>query len=567
MLRSSTACAAAVALALALVGLPRGSAAPITVSIRARAELTLHSVRRVDDGRVVVRGVLRDRVTGAGFPDQSVRVSAGAASATVLTGGDGIFSTFLDAPPGPVDVRLEFAGAGGIDAASVVSDDIDPSKAPVDLTMTAQATPLGALVTVTATADGLPLELPVTVRVTPADADEPHKDSRLVTGKPTAIKRADALGTGSRRFTARFDGDAGHGPATTSAIVVLGSDTRTELGFADASVPFDATVRARGRVTDPDGAPIAKVTVTLVTGDKRRLGSAVTGADGKYAIDVEADLLGAGRHALVASAETREAWLRPSQSPPAFLEVGAPRPAPVAITIAAFAATALTALGFIYARRRREQKVVAASERTEARVADEPRGGLEHGKASLVSTLRRASDHGFAGLVRDSVRGRPVAGATVLLALGAEARRTESADDGRFALEALTPGEWTARVAAPGHLAEKFTVSIPHRGELRGVRVDLVPVRERVFSIYRGAALPLLPRAELWGIWSPRQIVDHVRAHRPPPALSALTALVEEVYFSARISDEDLIPTAEARAAAAIAERAGGVPVDGPQRR
>jgi hypothetical protein len=104
-------------------------------------------------------------------------------------------------------------------------------------------------------------------------------------------------------------------------------------------------------------------------------------------------------------------------------------------------------------------------------------------------------------------------------------------------------------------------VTIPHRGELRGARIDLVPVRERAFAIYRSAAQPLLPRPELWGIWSPRQIVDHVRARRAPPALAALTAQIEEVYFSGRLPDESILPQVEANAAAAIAERAAGVAV------
>ncbi len=558
MPRSSTAIAVALLFALvAPVGVAPALAAP-TIAIRARAELTLRSVRRLDDGRVVIRGDLRDRATGIGLDGQPITVVIGDQATTAFTTPDGSFESFLAAPPGPVDLRLDFPGGSGIDAVVTHAADVDATKAPVDLTMTAQVTPLGVMVTVNVAADGAAFEVPITLRVTPVDADEPHHDTKLQSSTAQLIKRADALGAGARRLTARFAGDAGHAAATASTIVQLSSETVTELGFADDDVPFDATVRARGRVLDADRTPLARVTVTLMSADKRRLGSATTAADGRYAINVEADLLGQGRHLLVATAETREAWLRPSQSPPRPIEVGAPRPPPVAITIAAFAATALTAIGFILARRRRE-RLAAAPALAVIRAAEEPRGGLEHGRASLVSTLRRASDHGFAGLVRDSVRTRAVPGATVLLSLGADARRTDSAEDGRFALEALAAGEWSARVAAPGHVAERFTVTVPHRGELRGVRIDLVPVRERVFSIYRHAAMPLLPRPELWGIWSPRQIVDHVRAKRPPAALAALTALVEEVYFSARVSEEEIIPIAEAKAAAAIAERAGGL--------
>jgi hypothetical protein len=100
-------------------------------------------------------------------------------------------------------------------------------------------------------------------------------------------------------------------------------------------------------------------------------------------------------------------------------------------------------------------------------------------------------------------------------------------------------------------------VTVPHRGELRGVRIDLLPVREKVFAIYRGVAQPLLPRPELWGVWTPREIFDHVRRKRRAGALGALTDFVEETYFSPRTPEEAIIPSAEASARAARQELAG----------
>jgi len=158
--------------------------------------------------------------------------------------------------------------------------------------------------------------------------------------------------------------------------------------------------------------------------------------------------------------------------------------------------------------------------------------------------------------VRDTVRGRPVADAVVRLVLGDAEREVRTAEDGSFTLEKLGPGEHRAEVASPGHVTERFAVSIPHRGELRGVRIDLVPVRERVFQLYRRAAEPILPEPRLWGIWSPRQIVDHVRAQRPSPALADLTDFVEEVYFSPRLAPESLLSPASERVDLAIRERA-----------
>jgi hypothetical protein len=120
----------------------------------------------------------------------------------------------------------------------------------------------------------------------------------------------------------------------------------------------------------------------------------------------------------------------------------------------------------------------------------------------------------------------------------------------------MAMGDWSAEVTAHGHVTETFMISIPHRGELRGVRVDLVPVRERVFQLYRRAAEPVLPESRLWGIWSPRQIVDHVRSKRPSPALAELTDFVEEIYFSPRLAAESILVEAEVRVDRAIHERA-----------
>jgi hypothetical protein len=232
---------------------------------------------------------------------------------------------------------------------------------------------------------------------------------------------------------------------------------------------------------------------------------------------------------------------------------------PVSYTVIAFIATVLSAGGFFAARskpwqRFRRPAPPAEVPSEEGEIAAQ-HGGLVAAKPSIVSTLRRPHDDGFAGVVRDTVRGRPIEEAVVQLVSGEGERSTRTGADGSFALEKLAPGEWRAEVAAQGHVTERFVVTIPHRGELRGVRVDLVPVRERVFQLYRRAAEPSLPEARLWGIWSPRQIVDHVRARKPSPALADLTDFVEEVYFSPRVVGETVLPHASERVDRAIKER------------
>ena len=94
-------------------------------------------------------------------------------------------------------------------------------------------------------------------------------------------------------------------------------------------------------------------------------------------------------------------------------------------------------------------------------------------------------------------RSRPIATAEVRLSRDGQDVVTVTDADGRFALEQLTPGEWRARVSTAGHVSERFMVTIPQRGELRGVHIDLVPVREKVWSMYRRAAQPKLPCPDL----------------------------------------------------------------------
>jgi hypothetical protein len=76
-----------------------------------------------------------------------------------------------------------------------------------------------------------------------------------------------------------------------------------------------------------------------------------------------------------------------------------------------------------------------------------------------------------------------------------------------------------------------------------------------VFQLYRRAAEPVLPEPRLWGIWSPRQIVDHVRGKQPTPALSELTDFVEEIYFGPRLAAETVLPQCAERVDRAIRER------------
>jgi hypothetical protein len=366
------------------------------------------------------------------------------------------------------------------------------------------------------------------------------------------------------RLRATFTGDDLRQKATVDGTLELEAATATTMDLKSTKLAYEDSLVATGKVTDDDGHPVARAAVTLAAGD-RRLAQGATDDTGAYRFSVEAELFGdcparPCQFGVQVQADPGMPYLRPSRSEPAIIRVAAPQPVPVSYTVAAFVATAFAAGGFFAARskpwRRLRRPAPPAEVPSQEGHIEQEAGGLVAAKAGIVSTLRGRSDDSFSGVVRDTVRGRPVPEAVVCLTFGEEEKELRTAADGSFTFERLGAGEWRAEVAAPGHVTEKFIVSIPHRGELRGVRVDLVPVRERVFQLYRRAAEPVLPESRLWGVWSPRQIVDHVRSKKPSPALADLTDFVEEIYFSPRLAVETLLPEASERVDRAIRERA-----------
>jgi hypothetical protein len=421
-----------------------------------------------------------------------------------------------------------------------------------------EPTSRGVSVTVTATIDDKPATLPIDVSVgSPTESTlKPYKT--VDSNTAFTLTRAEAGGPGSRRVHAAYKGDDARQPALADATIELAAATTTTMKLKRTSLAFEDDLVVTGKVTDEDGKPIGRAAVTLLAGD-RRLAQGATSADGTYKFSVEAEILGQGQFGIYVQSDPGSTFVRPSKSDPAIIKIAAPQPVPVSYTIAAFLATGIAAGAFFLARARpwqRFRKQVAPADVPEKEQATEGGdGGLVVAKPGIVSTLRRPYDDGFSGSVRDTVRGRPVPEAVVRLLLGEEERELRTQADGTFLFERLAVGEWRAEVAAPGHVTEKFVVTIPHRGELRGVRVDLVPVRERVFQLYRRAAEPILPDAKFWGVWSPRQIVDHVRSKKPAPALSDLTDFVEEVYFSPRIAAETILSGASERVDRAVRER------------
>lgn len=548
-------------LVLALIVIAPTAEAAWEVSVKARTELRLKPIRKDYDGSYILSGQLVDRFSGEALGRERIELEIAGQRITTSTNDDGTFTARVDAPGGKQDIDVRFGGSDLLDPAQIRLDDVDVDKNPVDLRITTAAEPGGVRITVEAEAADVRIELPVELRVGPVLADpEDLKTVTTVTagGAPFVLTRAAAGGPGQHRVRAIFAGDSVYNPASADATIELGTATTTTLALRSRDVAHEDDVVATGRVTDEDGAGVARAAVALIA-DNRRVAQTVTGKDGAFRFRIEAEALGEGDSQLQASVEPTEGWMRASSSDVVQVTVAAPQPVPIAYTIAAFAITALVAAGFFAARSKPWQRLRARprdeGERSPVDTPAEPAAGLQLARPSLISTLRRPGDHGFAGVVRDAIRHRALPGARVVLRRGEQVLDGDAGNDGGFGFENLAPGEWRAEITLRGHVTERFALSVPHRGELRGVRVDLMPVRERIFTIYKRAALPVLPDPARWGIWSPRQVFDHVRSRRPARALADLTDFVENAYFSGVQPDEDRLPEAEGKVEAALREQ------------
>lgn len=530
------------------------------VEIRARTQLGLGRVKIVDGGRIEVTGHLADKLTGVGIPNEKVMLTIGGNAITVVTDSSGGFTSQVLAAPGTIEIELAYKGGARLEAADPLTVTTDPAKVEIELGLVKTGDdPAGARIRIDArsseSVEAVHVELAIA-----AAGDDAFRELRSVeTGKELVFTRKEAGGAGVYRLRASFKGDDRRQAASAIVTIEMASGSMTSMSLSSINVPFEDDLGVTGKVTDDDGAPLQHAAVTLLSGD-RRLAQGTTNDAGAYRFAIEAEVIGQGQFGLQVQADPGFSYIRGSRSQPQIVRIAPPQPVPVSWTVAAFLATVAAAGGFFAARtkpwqrlRRAQPPADVPSQEGDIEVVA---GGLVTAKPGVVATLRRANDDGFSGVVRDTVRGRPVDDALVTLTLGDGERSIRTAADGSFVIEKLDVGEWRAEVGATGHVSERFGVTIPHRGELRGVRVDLVPVRERVFQLYRRAAEPVLPESRLWGIWSPRQIVDHVRAKRPSPALAELTDFVEEIYFSPRLAEEGVIATAEGRVTRALNERA-----------
>jgi hypothetical protein len=167
---------------------------------------------------------------------------------------------------------------------------------------------------------------------------------------------------------------------------------------------------------------------------------------------------------------------------------------------------------------------------------------------------------------------------------------------GRFRFEELPPGSYTLKARALGYVGASYTFTIPHGGELGLFRFPLTPVRVVVRGLFEDLSTEVTRQGEVWGRLTPRQLQGVLlEALRPElreeggqgalqeegykafrasleralgqqdaqelgasGVVAAITHVIEEVYYSRRLHEEEIIDLMERLVQRARQRVAGG---------
>ncbi len=545
-------------------------AAPV-VQIRDRVDIEMGPVTRVG-GLAVFRGRVMERAANLGAAKVSVRLEVNGESQNTQTDQSGNFNARFYLPEGEHLLSVDFPGNDELDAAYFEMAEFDIAKVAVSLSMTMPSTisddiaELRGEVTATTASGSAALRIRVFYgsaesklgEIGPLELDE--------LGRGTIVLRPQELGgPGRKRIELRYPGSPEFDSATASHNLLVSQTSSLTLSTNQESYGYGETIVATGRLLDGRGNAIEGGIISLQFSGQS-IGQAKSDSRGDYVVRIDTDEIGSGAAALQSRYAPLSADGLSSLSKPVRITIGDRKPIPIAYTITAFALASFALLSFVTLRTRPWQRWQRPSKEEDedgnpdfAIEAPPLVTGLAPGRKKLRSTIGRVRYTDFHGRVRNVINSKGIEDATVFIASHRE-QELRSDQQGRFAISELSEGEFKITVSAHGFVSEHFSVHIPHRGEYHDAVIDLLPVREKIFSLYKYAVRSLLPDAKLWGIWTPRQILNHVRTSRPSLRLSELTDFVEESFFSQRIPSEDKIDLVRAMIRGLSEEATGAGP-------
>jgi len=542
-------------------------AAEPVLHVRARSRIDLQSIQRVPGG-LLIRGTLVDTGLGVPIAGHTVAISVdgehGFYRYAEPSDGEGRFRWKVPLPLGQYTLKLAAGGDTEYAPAEPLVRTVDVGRrtpnvrieAPreisvreLQLFVTVEAedpegdVDAGLGLSVPEPGPARAVELPVTLEL------DGKAIARLRTRGGRVEHSIDVAQLGAPgaqpMLTVRYYGDELRNAAQASRTVRVTTPTFLTLRSSSTELPWKGSVDLEGELSD-SGGPVASGRVSLTVPDSgQELASVLTDESGHFRARLEGGVLRPGTRFVEARHQPVVSFREPSRSPALALELKAPEPRSAVFYISPM--LLLVAFGLATLLRRRPWRSLTKRRAAvkEARAARQS-AGLTEGRPRLLSNLRAPHDFGLSGQVCELPAGDPVPTASVSVNAGDVDRMLAVDEEGRFAVESLPPGPIVVEITAPGFVAERFERTLPHRGELRGTRILLVPIRQKIFAAYQKVALPLFPDPALAGTWTPRELLDHVaRRNLIVDELAALTSVVEEAYFGPRLPDGTVLAQTE----------------------
>jgi hypothetical protein len=505
------------------------------VDVRGRAKLQIVSIVQSRAGSQI-HGRLTDATMENGLARRQivlqVELTHRLRRFTTWTRRNGRFSALLPLPSGVFMLTPSFAGDRWYQKTSLKPRLVDTTKLSVHIRARATSELSAANKTqpfsVTTIVGGAPGPLTVDIHLEGRRID--HFRTNADGHANLAIDTALISPPGRRKLTFRFAGDRTHNPASTTLDVLLRAPVYLTLTAAKPKVAASGQIELFGTIRDHRG-PLANAPISLQA-MSRHIEGMISDKKGRFAVSVDAAVFPPGPLDIRASYSPPVLWQLAARSKPVSIEVLPPRPIPVRLYAIPTAISAILLLSFWLWRvrhllpKRIKQRVTSQHDSVSKPVPEAATSGVRLAKPRHI----RRQDFGISGSVWDGVDQRPIARATVQLVIEGQAHDVlTTSDSGGFEINELAAGEHTLTVATPGYVPETFAVQIPHRGNLRGFRVDLVAVRVRVLEQYRGAAMPRLARDTQWARVTPSELL----AQQPATAdFRELSRLLENTYWS-----------------------------------
>ncbi len=507
----------------------RTPAAHAQPAIRIRAESRIEIRTTWSETRLHVRGYLRDdlAVPLAGAP-MEVRVQPREGGPIVRrslrTGDDGALDALLDVPPGAYRLTASYAGDDHHERVEVERE-FDASRAEVRLRVSVPTDGRLRL-------DEAHHEIAVRVEsAAPVAGLRVRLTDEL--GRALGAAQADRLGearfrvpasqlgpASAGRIVARTEADALRSDALTEVPILRVAPTRVSLAMSDRRPVRGAAIRARGRLVDFAGRPLAREAIVILAGNAP-LTTTLTDGDGRFDARVVPPREGATT--LRARFESDAPWLVPAESAAVTLDVaGAGRTTTRWVVGTLLATTALLA-AFGLRGRRTLPRMSRPPERA-------PTSGVELGTRRF-----RADRLEVDGAVTSLRDGSPLVGARVVLRRSGHDDVTSACTTdarGRFSITADSGGPFLFEVTAEAHESVTRPLALPHRGEWSAATVKLERTRDRALDALAPIARALLPERTP-GTTTPRELREAARGRAlPEPPAKALTEGAERAGYA-----------------------------------